>query len=169
MALIICPECGKEISDKSTQCIHCGYPLNEINNNINKLFNLALTSVDKNKKVITIKIIRETTGLGLAEAKNVVDDVPCIFLKGLLYEECKKIQGALNTCGATVEIVDDNYNISDLKKDIRIQSQVHCPYCNSTNVNRISSTKKAMSIIGFGILSNKIGKQWHCNNCKSTW
>ena len=44
---------------------------------------------------------------------------------------------------------------------------VHCPYCNSTNVNRISSTKKAMSIIGFGILSNKIGKQWHCNNCKS--
>lgn len=46
-------------------------------------------------------------------------------------------------------------------------NQVHCPYCNSTNVNRISSTKKVMSIIGFGILSNKIGKQWHCNNCKS--
>ena len=47
------------------------------------------------------------------------------------------------------------------------QTKVHCPYCNSTNVNRISSTKKAMSVIGFGILSNKIGKQWHCNNCKS--
>lgn len=29
MALIQCPECGKDISDKSTQCIHCGYPLNE--------------------------------------------------------------------------------------------------------------------------------------------
>ena len=27
MALIKCPECGKEISDKSNQCIHCGYPL----------------------------------------------------------------------------------------------------------------------------------------------
>lgn len=27
MALIKCPECGKEISDKSSQCIHCGYPL----------------------------------------------------------------------------------------------------------------------------------------------
>lgn len=25
--LIKCPECGKEISDKSKQCIHCGYPL----------------------------------------------------------------------------------------------------------------------------------------------
>ena len=27
MALIKCPECGKEISDKATSCIHCGYPL----------------------------------------------------------------------------------------------------------------------------------------------
>lgn len=26
--LIKCPECGKEVSDKATQCIHCGYPLN---------------------------------------------------------------------------------------------------------------------------------------------
>lgn len=27
MAIINCPECGKEISDKSEKCIHCGYPL----------------------------------------------------------------------------------------------------------------------------------------------
>lgn len=27
MALILCPECGKEISDASGRCIHCGYPL----------------------------------------------------------------------------------------------------------------------------------------------
>ncbi len=27
MALIKCPECGKEISDKSRTCIHCGFPL----------------------------------------------------------------------------------------------------------------------------------------------
>ena len=30
MALIKCPECGKEISDKSSACIHCGYPLANI-------------------------------------------------------------------------------------------------------------------------------------------
>lgn len=28
MALIKCPECGKEISDASERCIHCGYPVN---------------------------------------------------------------------------------------------------------------------------------------------
>lgn len=27
MALINCPECGKEISDKAASCPHCGYPL----------------------------------------------------------------------------------------------------------------------------------------------
>ena len=27
MALIKCPECGKDISDKAVSCIHCGYPL----------------------------------------------------------------------------------------------------------------------------------------------
>ena len=29
MALIKCPECGKEISDASTACIHCGYPISK--------------------------------------------------------------------------------------------------------------------------------------------
>ncbi len=27
MALISCPECGKEVSDQALACIHCGYPL----------------------------------------------------------------------------------------------------------------------------------------------
>lgn len=30
--LIKCPECEKEISDRSPQCIHCGFPLSNINN-----------------------------------------------------------------------------------------------------------------------------------------
>lgn len=34
MALIHCPECGKEISDKSTACIHCGFPLLDAEDNI---------------------------------------------------------------------------------------------------------------------------------------
>lgn len=30
MALIKCPECGKEVSDKAKSCIHCGYPLEAV-------------------------------------------------------------------------------------------------------------------------------------------
>ena len=32
--LIQCPECGKDISDKSDKCIHCGYPLQQTKQNI---------------------------------------------------------------------------------------------------------------------------------------
>ena len=31
MALIKCPECGKEISDQAPACIHCGFPLDKMN------------------------------------------------------------------------------------------------------------------------------------------
>lgn len=39
MALIKCPECGKEISDKSQACIHCGFPLEaaEPKENVNSI------------------------------------------------------------------------------------------------------------------------------------
>lgn len=36
MALIKCPECGKEISDKAKACIHCGYPLAELKDAVSK-------------------------------------------------------------------------------------------------------------------------------------
>lgn len=49
MALIKCPECGKEISNKSKQCIHCGYPLDEsiINQNTKYAIYLIDYSYDK--------------------------------------------------------------------------------------------------------------------------
>lgn len=34
MALIKCPECGKEVSDKAKACIHCGSPMNVVNGKI---------------------------------------------------------------------------------------------------------------------------------------
>lgn len=46
-----------------------------------------------------------------------------------------------------------------------------CPMCGSTDIQKISDLSRASSILGFGILSKKIGKQWQCNNpkCKHLW
>ena len=44
---------------------------------------------------------------------------------------------------------------------------VKCPYCNSNNVKKITTVNRAVSTGMVGIASSKIGKQWHCNNCKS--
>ena len=46
-------------------------------------------------------------------------------------------------------------------------NKVHCPYCNSTNCKKISGVSKATSVAMFGIFSQKVKRQWHCNNCKS--
>lgn len=44
---------------------------------------------------------------------------------------------------------------------------VECPYCHSMNTEKISGVARGVSIYALGIASPKIGKQWHCNNCKS--
>lgn len=46
-------------------------------------------------------------------------------------------------------------------------STVECPYCHSTNTKKISGTGRWLSTGIFGLASGKIGKQWHCNSCKS--
>lgn len=106
MALIKCPECGKDVSDKSVQCIHCGYPLlkkelrqkdewtfNGVTKNISNIINM----IGNNNKVAAIKSFRELFLCGLQEA----------------YDEVDKIR---------------------LNKKNDTGLQLHCPKCKSTNV-----------------------------------
>lgn len=44
-----------------------------------------------------------------------------------------------------------------------------CPFCNSTDVHKISGGERVMSIIGLGIFSNKINKSFKCKSCKGTF
>lgn len=42
-----------------------------------------------------------------------------------------------------------------------------CPYCQSTNLKKLDVIDRGVSFGLFGFASSKVGKQWHCNNCKS--
>lgn len=44
-----------------------------------------------------------------------------------------------------------------------------CPTCGSTNIKRISTANRAVSIGVFGLLSGKIGKNYECKNCRAKW
>ncbi len=57
------------------------------------------------EKIKVIKVVRELTGLGLKEAKELVDTAPKPVKEGVSKEECEKIAEALKAVGATVEIV----------------------------------------------------------------
>lgn len=45
--------------------------------------------------------------------------------------------------------------------------KVECPYCHSTDTAKISAASKAGSVFFFGLFSQKVRHQWHCNKCGS--
>jgi len=57
------------------------------------------------KKIQVIKVVREITGLGLKEAKELVDKAPSKVKEGVSKEEAEQIKAKLEEVGAEVEIV----------------------------------------------------------------
>lgn len=53
------------------------------------------------------------------------------------------------------------------QQDLASGKRVVCPYCKSTNTEKIGTLNRAVSVSLIGVASSKLGKQWHCNNCKS--
>jgi large subunit ribosomal protein L7/L12 len=66
-------------------------------------FTATLTEIGPNK-IPVIKVVRELTGLGLKEAKDLVDAAPKFVKEGIAKDEADKIKAALEEQGAKVEI-----------------------------------------------------------------
>lgn len=98
------------------------------------------------------------------------------------------IYGEMDNLHSRQKIYDDNINDPDNYRKEMVKQQdfeemeiqlarnmktnknsygIKCPYCKSGNVKKISTTSRAISVSAIGAASGKIGKQWHCNNCKS--
>ena len=56
------------------------------------------------KKIQVIKVVRAATGLGLKEAKAVVDDAPQAVKEGIEREEAEKLKAEIEEAGGTVEL-----------------------------------------------------------------
>lgn len=157
MALIVCPECGKEVSDKSNVCIHCGYPLINLVNtkcNINGVVydfkeELPIALLEKREDYISaIGKIRKKTALNLVDGSDLVD----------IIREIKAIP----------ETFIPKYPLEDREKlygDSQVKS-VECPYCHSKDTKKITTTSKAVHTALFGIFSvGRNSKNYHCNRC----
>ena len=66
-------------------------------------FDVILASFGANKLGV-IKVVRELTGLGLKDAKDLVEGAPKTLKEGVSKEEAEKIKATLAEAGATVEI-----------------------------------------------------------------
>lgn len=145
MALIKCSECGKEVSDKAASCPNCGYVVPTRNRNT------------------------------ISERTETSPDIQKVYVK-----QCPSCQRYCRqvgiyycpTCNVRLvnkeEDINSNYlheqKIKDIKKNIP-----KCPTCQSANIKKISNISKAGSVALWGIFSQKVKKQWHCNDCGSEW
>ncbi|MFQ7000483.1 MAG: ribosomal protein L7/L12 [Clostridium sp.] len=136
MALIKCPECGKEISDKALACIHCGFPLKEINKEENKkceFYKVILIESGSNK-IKVIKELRQMFDLGLKEAKDIVDFAPTVLSESLTLNDAQCTKKQLESLGAIINIEENpnatgvtKVNISKIKSTVNQYSGPRCP------------------------------------------
>ena len=66
-------------------------------------FNIVLTDAGSNK-IAVIKVVRDATGLGLKEAKELVDGAPKTIKEGVAKAEAEELKAKFVEAGATVEL-----------------------------------------------------------------
>ena len=67
-------------------------------------FDVVLASFDAAAKIKVIKVVREITGLGLAEAKAVVEGAPKALKEGVSKEDAEALKAPLEEAGSKVEL-----------------------------------------------------------------
>jgi large subunit ribosomal protein L7/L12 len=67
-------------------------------------FSVVLEAVPADKKIAILKVVRELTGLGLKEAKELVEAAPKAVKEGIPKDEAEKVKAKLVEAGATVAV-----------------------------------------------------------------
>lgn len=164
MSMIKCPECNNMISDKSKQCIHCGFPLPTF------------------EEVPDGFCLIDGVPRDLHEALNKIDDYPNMTpdeqkkLKGWIFGQCQTIsiyaaEQLLNIILETHAVpkeFDGSYKRVGNGRINSIQptnkNTLKCPKCGSTSVT--TTTRGYSIMLGF-IGSNKVINI--CGNCGHKW
>ena len=138
MALIKCPECSKEVSDQSDNCIYCGYPIKS-NNNPKTLVELVKGDAEDLSVIDTSTIVTKTTnkveaydvmlleysGLKLiakgnlaeicnitkSEANDILSNLPCYIYDDIEKKDAEDIARKLMNEGFRVAVYDPIGNV----------------------------------------------------------
>lgn len=67
-------------------------------------FDITLTDVPADKKIAILKIVRNVTGLGLKESKDIVDNVPKVLKEGATKEDVESIKKEIEAAGGKITV-----------------------------------------------------------------
>lgn len=87
------------------------------------------------------------------------------------------IKNALSLSDETYELIQEAWrnnkkNIQPMSRPTQTNFQQNtpkCPTCGSTNIEKISTAKKAVGFVAVGVFSSNFGKTMHCKNCGYKW
>lgn len=173
-----CPECGKDVSNLAPSCPNCGYPIKE--------------SVDPMKCFYYCPICGKTAFPDTdicPSCKNYITTIRSLHESKYYVEKAEQLFGEGKKCRQVLidEEISKNplYNPSTTEHNAaeehkrRVEAifkpkttnanQPKCPHCGSTNIAKISTLNRAVSVGLLGFASSKIGKQYECKNCKYKW
>jgi len=165
MALITCPECGKQISDKAPACIHCGYPMQEKQTTPARASTYKRVVIPSlkvsDKKISAIGIVRRVNGMGLADAKELVEQDCPIVKDGLTQDEAEAIALKFQNLGISATIQDSPLPSASAKAT---RDGIRCPKCGSTECHAGAR--------GYSLLTGFIGSGktvLTCLKCGHRW
>lgn len=171
MALIKCPECGKEISDKAPTCIHCGFPLKEMMTN-------KPLSEDTLKKIVVsnpdglgilyqalVNLVKNTMGISEKEAKTMVENGNPITIDNLDYNTAQTIyEKLLDATRKVSNISDVEVRLVDTDEIVfwnnrKAPPTPCCPQCGSTSIATVNR--------GYSIVWGFLGSGTPMNVCQA--
>ncbi len=185
MALIRCPECGKEnVSDSAEMCPDCGcgikahYEKVRIEQQKKEVHEWRLQNVkmpEEPKKMNTSYGLAIFFGLGALCGFIISPMFGLVMIAStcwMCYEGSKQYNRELENYNLAKSDFEKYQKEVVQKQEQRAReeaSRPRCPQCNSTNIEKISTTDRAVSVAMVGVASGKIGKQYKCKNCKHMW
>ena len=185
MALINCPECGREISDKAIACPHCGCPIAAEKEAQTSLLGTLSNISSANERADTFFLFsanKEFVNLECARCTKVYQFKRILHFSKVTDRECipnKKIDcpNCGNACPANVRIRpkgETAYVSNDAPR--KKPTEVRCPKCGSTQIQAGERGFDAGSALVGGLLFGALGLlfgapgknniQRICLNCK---
>ena len=175
--LIKCPECGGNVSDKATACIHCGFPLNNIHNkniclvdgqeyDFTELKKRYMSLTDSEKKELYEKTLSRYNGNTEVTSHNITQNICAIGDHFKWWYNSKEDDKNYLTYKFITTCIDHNFQYFEFNTaDIPDPSKtVRCPKCGSTSVTTEES--------GYSLLTGFWGssrKHNLCQKCGYRW
>lgn len=173
-----CPNCNEVVGDSAEQCFNCKYSfkygriflkddkvtaqdiVNEINSPLSsdKIFYTLKKYIDESKFDEALLYIQDNFNCNQDIARETLD-----LYREQIYDKIKK-----SILDAVASLTPEQlaYNNAVARESL---NKPTCPTCSSTNVQKIGTGERAVSVAMLGIFSKKINKSFKCKNCGYTW